>query len=112
MSTLTANLPTLVSALVEVERQTILDAYARSNISPAIIDPITEVVIQQKAQGYADAILQWVTTATVTTTVSTTVNTTHAPATINVTGTALAQTNPAPVVGTGTGTGTGTGSLS
>ena len=112
MSTLTANLPTLVSALVAVERQIIIDAYARSGVTPANIDAFTESAIQQKAQGYADAILQWVTTATVTTTVSTTVNTTHAPATINVTGTALAQTNPAPVVGTGSGTGTGTGSLS
>ena len=112
MSTLTANLPTLVSALVAVERQIILDAYARSGVTPANIDAFTESAIQQKAQGYADAILQWVTTATVNTTVSTTVNTTHAPATINVTGSAVAQTNPAPVVGTGSGTGTGTGSLS
>lgn len=112
MSTLTANLPTLVSALVAVERQIIMDAYVRAGVTPTIIDPSTEAAIVQKAEGYAEAILHWVTTATVSTTVSTTVNTTHAPATINVTGTALAQTNLAPVVGTGSGNGTGTGSLS
>jgi hypothetical protein len=109
---LRANLPTLVQSLVSVERQIILDAYADAGVSPATIDASTEAAILRRAEAYADALLAWVTTAQVSTNVSTSVNTTHAPSTINVAGTAVAQTNPAPVFGTGTGTGTGTGYLS
>lgn len=112
MGPLTTNLPTLVNSLVALERQIILDGYTRSGVTPAVIDDDTEAAILRRAQGYADAMLQWVITASINTTVNTNINTTHAPSTINVTGTAVAQTNPLPVLGTGTGTGTGTGSLS
>lgn len=109
---LTASLPTLVSALIDIERQIILDSYSRSGVTPAEIDSDTEAAIVRRAQAYGDALLSWVTTAVVNTTVTTTVNTTHAPATINVAGSAVAQTNPAPVFGTGSGTGAGSGGLS
>lgn len=109
---LTANLPSLVTALVNVEREIILESYARTGVTPATIDSFTESAITRKAEAYAEAMLNWITTAQVNTTVTTEVSTTHAPATINVTGTAVAQTNPAPVLGTGTGSGAGSGSLS
>ena len=109
---LATNLPTLVSALIDIDRQIILDSYARTGVTPAVIDDNTEAAIVRRANAYGDALLSWVTSAQVNTNVTTTVNTTHAPATINVTGTAVAQTNPAPVLGTGSGTGTGTGTLS
>jgi len=109
---LLANLPSLVSSLVAVERQIIIDAYTRAGVPP-VIDPETETAITAKAQGYANAIHSWLTTyGTVSTTVSTSVNTTHASGAIVVTGTAVTQTNPAPVVGVGSGSGTGTGTIS
>ena len=106
------NLPSLVSEFISVERQIILDAYTRAGV-PAVIDDQTEAAIIQKADGYASAIHTWLTTyGTVNTSVNTSVNTTHVSGSIVVTGTAITQTNPAPIVGTGSGTGTGTGTIS
>lgn len=106
------NLPTLVSEFISVERQIILDAYTRASV-PAVIDDQTEAAIVRKAEGYASAIHTWLTTyGTVSTSVNTSVNTTHVSGAIVVTGTAITQTNPAPIVGTGSGTGTGTGTIS
>ena len=68
--------------------------------------------INQRAQLYAQAIHTWILTATVNTTVNTNLSTLHPSGVINVAGTAVAQTNPAPVVGNGTGSGTGVGGLS
>ena len=99
----------LANALATVDIELIQQTYA---INGATLDPLTETNIRQRAQLYAQAIHTWILTATVTTTVNTNLNTLHPSGTINVTGTALAQTNPAPVVGGGTGSGTGVGSIS
>jgi hypothetical protein len=110
---LLTNLPSLVQSLANVERQIILDAYQARGVEAVTIDALTEQAIQAKAQGYAEAIHTWLTEyGTVSTEVSTTINTTHPSGSIVVTGTALTQTNPAPVVGTGSGTGTGIGKIS
>lgn len=70
------------------------------------MDDATRSRIESKCNQTADAIYNWLLTATVSVNVNTT--TTHAISSINVAGTAAAQTNPAPVFGTGSGSGTGT----
>ena len=99
----------LANALATVDIELIQQTYA---INGATLDPLTETNIRNRALKYATAIHTWILTATVTTTVNTNLNTLHPSGTINVTGTALAQTNPVPVVGGGTGSGTGVGSIS
>jgi len=91
----------LATALFSIEEQIVAESLA-----PLQIDSITREKIQRKCDLTADAIYTWLLTATVNVNVSTT--TSHAPGTINVIGTAAAQSNVVPVVGTGTGTGTGT----
>jgi uncharacterized protein (UPF0371 family) len=76
-----------------------------------LVDPLTLSAIEARATAYASAIHLWILTATVNTAVTTGVTTTHAPATINVTGTAIAQTNPVAVVGVGVGEGAGVGTI-
>ena len=102
----------LANALATVDIELIQQAYASKGVVPATVDPLTEASIRARALKYATAIHTWILTATVTTTVNTNLNTLHPSGTINVEGTALAQTNLAPVVGGGTGSGTGVGSIS
>lgn len=99
-------------ALAQVDIQLINQKYIERGVIPPVLDDLTLAAIQERAQGYATAIHAWILTATVNTNVTTTSTTTHAPGTINVAGTALAQSNPTPVVGTASGTGTGIGTLS
>ena len=99
----------LANALATVDIELIQQAYVSNG---ATLDPFTEASIRDRALKYATAIHTWILTATVNTTVNTNLNTLHPSGTVNVTGTALAQTNPAPVVGGGTGSGTGVGSIS
>lgn len=99
-------------ALKQVDINLITQSYIDNEVDPPTIDEPMERKIDQRAEGYANAIYNWILTATVSTTVSTSVNTTHAPATINVAGSPAAQSNPLPVFGTGVGSGSGTGTLS
>lgn len=99
----------LANALYAIEESAIADTLA-------LMDPSAQAQvrasIRSKVDATAQAIYAWVLTATVTTSVSATGTTTHLPNTINVAGTAVAQTNPLPVVGTSTSTGSGVGTLS
>lgn len=103
----------LATALIAVDEAIIIDSYTRNGVVPPVIDPLTKASIAQRAQGYAQAIHLWLTTgAVVNTTVNTSLTTLHPPATINVQGTAVAQSNTVPVTGGGTGSGTGVGTIS
>jgi hypothetical protein len=98
------NATNLAFALQAIEESVIVDAYIANGLPPTI-DPATKERIRRKCQDTANAIYAWLLTATVTTPIS--VQTLHAPGSIQTTGTAVAQANPAPVVGTATGTATG-----
>lgn len=102
----------LGAALAQVDIQLLNQKYIERGVIPPVLDPLTQASIEARAQGYATAIHAWILTATVNTSVTTSSTTTHAPGTINVAGTAAAQSNPSPVVGTASGTGTGVGTLS
>ena len=106
------NVQALANALAQVDINLINQVYVEKQVVPPTIDSETRAQIDQRALGYAQAIHAWILTATVNTNVNTSVTTAHAPGTINVVGTAAAQSNPALVAGTGTGTGTGIGTLS
>ena len=106
------NVEQLATALAQVDIELIEQAYAINGVTPPTIDSATQASIEARAEGYAQAIHTWILTATVNTTVNTNLSTLHPSSTINVAGTAAAQTNPAPVVGSGTGSGTGVGSIS
>jgi hypothetical protein len=102
----------LATALAQVDINLINSKYIESNvIPPGIPQPVLDS-INLRATQYAQAIHTWILTATVNTTVNTSSTTVNAPGSVNVAGTAVAQTNPAPIVGTATGTGTGLGTLS
>lgn len=94
----------LAFALQAIEESIIVEAYVANGLPPTI-DPATKDRIRRKCQDTANALYAWITTATVTSPIS--VQTLHAPSSIQTTGTAVAQANPAPVVGTATGTATG-----
>lgn len=103
----------LATQLIDIEINAMNTSYTSDGVTtPIALDAETRARITEKCTSMANAIYQWVLTAEVTTTVNTTVSTTHAPGTINVAGTAVAQANVVPVVGAGTGSGTGTGRLS
>jgi|13_taG_2_1085334.scaffolds.fasta_scaffold00220_5 hypothetical protein len=106
------NVQALATALAQVDINQINKAYSEKGVVPPTLDAETQSSIQEKSLGYAQAIHAWILTATINTNVNTSVTTAHAPGTINVVGTAAAQSNPVPVAGTGTGTGTGIGTLS
>lgn len=102
----------LATALIAVDETLILQSYTQNGVPP-VIDPLTRASIAQRAQGYAQAIHLWITTgAVVSSTVNTNLTTLHPPATVNVQGTAVAQSNTVPITGGGTGTGTGVGTIS
>ena len=101
----------LKEALKEVDINLINQSYLENDNTPPEIDEALDRKIEARALGYANAIYNWILTATVTTNVTTSVSTLHPSGTINVAGTAAAQSNPIPVTGTGNGTGSGTGSL-
>ena len=102
----------LATALAQVDINLINNKYFESGVIPPEIPQPVLNSINLRATEYAQAIHAWILTATVNTTVNTTSTTTNLTGTVNVTGTAVAQTNPAPSVGTATGTGTGVGTLS
>ena len=103
----------LKEALKQVDINLIRAAYlANPNVFPPEIDSDTLDAIDARALGYANAIYNWILTATVNTNVTTNVTTLHPSGTINVAGSAAAQSNPLPVSGTGNGTGNGVGTLS
>lgn len=106
------NVDQLAIALAQVDINLVNQAYIEKEVTPPTIDSATQASIKARAEGYAQAIYTWILTATVNTTVNTNLSTLHPSSTINVAGTAVAQTNPAPVVGSGTGSGTGVGGLS
>ena len=106
------NVDQLATALAQVDINLVNQAYIEKGVTPPTIDSATQASIEARAEGYAQAIYTWILTATVNTTVNTNLSTLHPSGTINVVGTAAAQTNPAPVVGGGTGSGTGVGTLS
>ena len=109
------NVDQLATALAQADITVINSVFAKSAAAGAVPPTLTDSELEninQRAQLYAQAIYTWILTATVNTTVNTNLSTLHPSGTINVTGTALAQTNPAPVVGGGTGSGTGVGSIS
>ena len=102
----------LKQALKQVDINMIRDAYLEKDVDPPEIDDETLSSIDTRAEGYANAIYSWILTATVNTNVTTNVTTLHPSGTINVAGSAAAQSNPLPVSGTGNGTGNGVGTLS
>ena len=102
----------LKQALKQVDIDMIIDAYLEKDVDPPEIDDETLDSIDTRAEGYANAIYNWILTATVNTNVTTNVTTIHPSGTINVAGSAAAQSNPLPVSGTGNGTGNGVGTLS
>lgn len=102
----------LATQLINIELSSMNTSYTSNGVTtPLVLDPATQQRIVDKCTSMANAIHQWILTAEVTTTVNTSVSTTHAPGTINVVGTAAAQSNVVAVVGTGTGSGSGTGRL-
>jgi hypothetical protein len=103
----------LASSFIQIELDSMNSSYTSDGqVIPLTLDAETQARITSKCTDMANAIHQWILNAEVNTTVSTSVSTTHAPGSINVVGTAAAQSNVAPVVGTGTGSGNGTGFLS
>ena len=99
-------------ALKEVDINLINQSYSANENAPPEIAEELERKIEARALGYANAIYNWILTATVNTNVTTNVTTLHPSGTINVAGSAAAQSNPLPVSGTGNGTGNGVGTLS